>query len=434
MNEAATGDEEAARSRRELIAIGVAIVLALVLGVLAQQGIFEIPLLADVADFVGTLFMRLLTMIIVPLVVTTVISGLSSIDSGRLRRFSLATVSTYVLTTALAVVLGMAFVNAIRPGDGIDLSSAAPPELEAGSVTDVVLSIVPGNVFEAFASSSGLLSVIFFSILLGVAASAAGEPARPFRAFMRSAEQVVMRVTAWILRLTPLGVGALLYHAVREVPPGELARLPVYMATVAGALLAHALITLPLLVLVLGRRNPIALLGAMLPALATALATASSSATLPKTMECAEERAGLNPRVTGFVLPLGATINMDGTALYEAIAAIFVAQAYGLELSLVAQLLIFVTATLAAIGAAGVPSAGLVTMVIVFETVGLPVEGIGLLLAVDRVLDMLRTSVNVWGDACVSAILDTRLDGLAEPDLAGCGDGSRAEGGADVRQ
>jgi Na+/H+-dicarboxylate symporter len=300
----------------------------------------------------------------------------------------------------------MVFVNVIQPGKGIDLSQAAPPEIEPGSVSDVVLSMVPENIFESLSSASGLLAVIFFSILVGVATALVGEPAKPFRSFFVSAERVVLRITEWILLLTPIGVGALLYTAIVDLPPGELARLPLYVGTVVGALATHALVTLPLLLWLVGRRNPFKALGAMFPALATAFSTASSSATLPKTMECAEQRAGVSPRVTGFVLPLGATVNMDGTALYEAVAAIFVAQAYGMDLTFGSQLLVFLTATLAAIGAAGVPSAGLVTMVIVFETVGLPIEGIGIILAVDRILDMLRTTVNVWGDSCGSMVLD----------------------------
>jgi Na+/H+-dicarboxylate symporter len=243
-----------------------------------------------------------------------------------------------------------------------------------------------------------------------------GDNAKPFRSFFVAAERVVLRITEWILLLTPVGVGALLYTAIVGLPPGELARLPLYVGTVIGALGTHALVTLPLLLWLVGRRNPFKAFGAMFPALATAFSTASSSATLPKTMECAEQRAGVSPRVTGFVLPLGATVNMDGTALYEAVAAIFVAQAYGLDLSLGSQVLVFLTATLAAIGAAGVPSAGLVTMVIVFETVGLPVEGIGIILAVDRILDMLRTTVNVWGDSCGSMILDRWFGDHPQPE------------------
>lgn len=401
-------------TRRELLWIAVAIVLALTFGMLAQREVLVVPGLSAAADFVGTLFVRLLKMVIVPLVVSTVIVGISGIDTKSLRRFSLATISFYLVSTGAAVALGMLFVNVIRPGDGIDLSAAAHPDIEPGSIADVVLSIVPENVFAAFSSSSGLLGVIFFAILVGVATALLADDASDFRRFFVATEKVVLRVTDWILLLTPLGVAALLYAAVSEIPPEELARLPLYMLTVIGALLTHAVITLSLLLFVAGHRHPWQAFVAMAPALVTAFSTASSSATLPKTMECAEDRAGVSPRVAGFVLPLGATVNMDGTALYEAVAAIFVAQAFGMDLSISSQLLIFITATLAAIGAAGVPSAGLVTMVIVFETVGLPIEGIGIILAVDRLLDMVRTTVNVWGDSVASMVLERWFGESAE--------------------
>lgn len=396
----------AIKARRELLWIGVAVTISLLFALLARYDVFALPGAYTAATFAGKMFLRLLKMIIVPLVVTTVIVGISGIDTKNLKSLSLATVAYYLTTTAMAVAMGMLFVNTIKPGVGIELSNAAPPEIEQHSIMDVVLAIVPENIVASLASPSGLLGVIFFSILVGVAAAVVGEEARPIREWFISAERVILRITEWVLALTPFGIAGLLYTAILDIPPGELSKLPAYVFTVVGALLAHALITLPLILAWVARCSPWRMWLAMSPALMTAFSTASSSATLPQTMECAEERAGASERTVGFVLPLGATVNMDGTALYEAVAAIFVAQAYGMTLGLGSQVLIFLTASLAAIGAAGVPSAGLVTMVIVFETVGLPVEGIGIILAVDRVLDMLRTAVNVWGDSCGVMVVD----------------------------
>jgi Na+/H+-dicarboxylate symporter len=214
-----------------------------------------------------------------------------------------------------------------------------------------------------------------------------------------------MKLTDWVIQLAPVGVFALLASVVMETGPGIFANLGKYMATVLLGLAVHALVTLPLLLRLLGGVNPRKYFEKVASALTTSFSTASSSATLPVTIDCVENKAKISPRVSSFVLPLGATINMDGTALYESVAAVFIAQVYGIDLTIGQQVLIFLTATLAAIGAAGIPSAGLVTMAIVFNAVGLPLEGIGMILAVDRILDMCRTSVNVWGDTVGCAVV-----------------------------
>ncbi|MFT4703179.1 MAG: proton glutamate symport protein [Bradymonadia bacterium] len=392
-------------------------VAALVLGSVAKSMGYG----ADAAwlqpvDFVGQMFLRLLKMIIVPLVFASVITGVSSIDVNKLGALGGKTLLYYTTSTAAAVVLGLFAVNLVKPGDGVSIETDYVPPVEPTGFAEVFLNIVPTNPFASLAAEYHLLGVISFGIFLAVAISSVGEDAKPLRRFFVSLEAVMMWIVDVVMKLAPVGIFALLLTLVVETGAGIVGDLAKYMATVVGALGIHAVVTLPLLVMLVGRISPLKLVRALSPALLTAFSTASSAATLPVTMDSLENRAGVDPTVSGFVLPLGATVNMDGTALYEAVAAIFIAQAFGIDLTLGAQVLVFVTATLAAIGAAGVPSAGLVTMIIVLEAVGLPIEGIGLLVAVDRILDMTRTTVNVWGDACGAAIIASR-DGMLNREI-----------------
>lgn len=397
------------------------IIVALVAAVLARQlGVSEDGLLLQTTGFVGALFLKLLKFIIVPLVISTVIMGVSSIDVKNLGRLGAKTLAFYLGTTSLAVVVGLIAVNVVRPGDGVPTATDYVPPLEPSPLREVFLNIVPENPFAAMSATFDLLSVIFFAIVLGIAIAVVGGPAKPLRDLFGALEAVMMRITDVVMRLAPVGIAALLFDLVVVTGIEVVGDLAAYMATVAGALLFHGAVTLPLMVWLLARISPLQLVRALAPALLTAFSTASSASTLPLTIESTERRAGVDGEVASFVLPLGATVNMDGTALYEAVAAIFIAQAFGIDLTMGEQFIIFLTATLAAIGAAGVPSAGLVTMIIVLEAVGLPVAGIGLLVAVDRVLDMMRTTVNVWGDACGAAVIaasEGKLDRavLADP-------------------
>lgn len=398
-----------------LIGIGLAIVCGVAM---RSAGVDPEGTLLQGIGFVGDFFLRLLKFIIVPLVLASVIVGVSSIDAGNLGRLGGKTVGFYGITTALSVVVGLVAVNLVKPGEGVNAETDYVPPVEPTPLADVFLNIVPENPFGAMSETFDLLSVIFFGIIMGIAMSAEGERAAPLRAFFEAVNAVMMRITDWVMALAPVGIFALLLELLVQLGVDVIGDLAKYMGTVAGALLFHAFVTLPLVVIVLGRLNPLHLMRALSPALLTAFSTASSASTLPVTMECIEDRAGVDRRIGSFVLPLGATVNMDGTALYEAVAAIFIAQAFGIDLSFGMQVTIFLTATLAAVGAAGVPSAGLVTMIIVLEAVGLPVEGIGLLVAVDRVLDMMRTTVNVWGDACGAAVIASSEGMLDETVLA----------------
>ena len=228
--------------------------------------------------------------------------------------------------------------------------------------------------------------------------------------FFEAFNTVMMKITDWIMRLAPFGVFALMAHTIGSMGLSVIKPLIVYMVTVVLGLAIHACITLPILLKIFGKYSPLKFIRDVFSAVATAFSTASSAATLPITMDCLQENTGVSNKVASFVLPLGATVNMDGTALYEAVAAMFIAQVYGIDLNIGQQMIIMLMATLASIGAAAIPGAGLVTMVIVLKAVNLPLEGIGMILAVDRILDMCRTTVNVWGDAC-GAVIIARLEG-----------------------
>ena len=386
--------------------IFIAIISGLAAGLLLGENAKHIKI-------VGDIFIRLLRMIIIPLIMASMVAGVVSIGNIRnLGRIGIRTFVYYTATTLLAVGVGLILVNVLKPGAGVELGLQTGVDSQAHaapSVVSIVTEIVPKNLFKSMAEDK-VLSIIFFSLLLGVALSSVGEKARPLVALFEALNAVMLRITDWIMRLAPFGVFALMACTIGQMGLAVIKPLAVYMATVVLGLAIHAFITLPILLSIFGRYSPAKFIKDMFSAVATAFSTASSAATLPITMDCLEKKAGVSNKVASFVLPLGATVNMDGTALYEAVAAMFIAQAYGIDLTLWQQLIIMLTATLASIGAAAIPGAGLVTMVIVLKAVGLPLEGIGMVLAVDRLLDMCRTSVNVWGDACGAAVV-ARLEG-----------------------
>jgi Na+/H+-dicarboxylate symporter len=361
---------------------------------------------------VGDLFIRLLKMVIIPLITASMVCGVVSIGNVRaLGRIGLRTFVYFLATTLIAVAVGLVLVNALRPGDGFQLpvEQAQIARHEPATITSILTDIIPDNVIGA-AADSKFLSVIFFSLVLGVGISLAGEKAKPLANLFEALNAVMLKITGWIMCLAPAGVFALMAYVVGTLGWEVIVQLARYMATVLLGLIVHGCVILPLTVLILARCSPLRFVRHMFSALATAFSTASSAAALPLTMECLEVNAGISNKVTSFVAPLGATVNMNGTALYEAVAAMFIAQAYGMEMTLGHQLTIMVTATLAAVGAAAIPSAGLVTMVIVLNAVRLPVEGIAVIFAVDRILDMCRTTVNVWGDCCGAAVI-ARFEG-----------------------
>lgn len=354
------------------------------------------------------IFVRLLRMIIVPLVITSIVLAVAELDGQHLRRLGFRTMAYYLLTTFFAAALGLVIVNLLDPGIGAVLKPAETPEAilkeQPPTFIHLLRNLIPINPFDAIARTD-MLQIIMFSLIFGIALNILGQRGATVRQFLQEVLNLTMVVVHWILALLPLGVAFLLARALGLAGWDVISPLLRYMGAVLAGLFIHGLIVLPLLLWLLGRCSPARFFKGMSKAMLTAFSTSSSSATLPVTMECVEDELNVPPRISRFMLPVGATVNMDGTALYEAVAALFIAQVYGVELAFSQQVIVLFTASLAAIGAAGIPSAGLFTMVIVLQSVGLPVEGIGLILAVDRFLDMFRTMVNVEGDAIGTVII-----------------------------
>ncbi len=396
--------------------IFLAMALAIAAGVALPEQIVHIK-------FLGDTFLAALKMVIGPLVMASVIVGIMSLgDVRHAGRIGGKAVAYFLSTTLMAVVFGLLMVNLIRPGEGVDLSylltSQATVKAQEMGIGTFLAELVSGifmNPIKALAEGK-VLSIIAFSLLLGGCITTLGERGEPLKRFFESLNEAMMKIVHVILFFTPLGVFALVSNLVAKSGLGIFVGLAKYMLTVIGGLGLHAAFLLLLVLPLIARIRTGHMLKGMRSAYAMAFSTASSSATLPMTLECAHQNVGIPQRATRFVLPLGATINMDGTALYEAAAAMFIAQAYGIHLGFGEQIIVFITATTAAIGAAGIPEAGLVTMSMVLTSVGLPLEGIGIILAVDRVLDMCRTSVNVMGDSIGAAVV-ARLEGLPFHDV-----------------
>ncbi len=375
-------------------------------------------LLVNPLQLAGSLFVDLLRMVLIPLVLTSVASGVASLgeheDADRIWRWTLI---YYLSTTLLAALLGLTLINLLEPGKGLHLDlfaeslrqAPSPDHLTLGEFLTRFLRGLFVNPFKAMAEGAVMPTVIF-ALMLGLAISQQRETGRPLREFLSQALDVILVMVDWIMRIAPLGVFALLAHLVATQSGGVFASLGLFIGGAVGGLLIHGLIVLPaLLYLTTGVRLR-AFLGAVQESLMTAFATCSSSATLAVTMRVATENLRVPPTIARFVLPLGATVNMDGTALYEAGAALFVANLAGIELNLLQQMLVCVMAVLASIGAPGLPSAGMVTMVMVLQSVDLPVEAIGILLPVDRLIDAVRTTVNVEGDLVGSLVISRLSD------------------------
>jgi Na+/H+-dicarboxylate symporter len=379
-------------------------------------------------DFVAEVFMLLLKMLIVPLVFTSIIVGVAGLGGGReLGRLGGKAFTYYVSTSLLAILVGQVLVTAFRPGDGAELglSPVASEDLgQQASFLDILKGMVPENTFLALTDNGAMLKIIFFALLFGFFITRTPEPHQTrVRQMVESVLQVVMMLARGVLGLIPYGVFALVARVVANTGFAVFQPLLIYMGVVALALVLHATVTLPLILRIFGGISPLRWAKAMSPALMTAFSTSSSSMTLPVTMETVEHRGRVSKKLASFTLPIGATVNMDGTALYECIGVIFLAQYYAginpdYTLTLADQGLVVLLALMASVGAAGIPSAGLVMMVTILAALRLPVEGAALLLAVDRPLDMLRTMVNVWSDGCGAAVI-ARSEGETGPLEAG---------------
>ena len=400
--------------------IFIALVLATLLGAwtTTQTELFGI-VIYDVLDFFGQLFLNALKMIVVPLVFSSIIVGVASIASEHsFARMGIKTIAYYLITSTLSILVGLFLVNIIQPGlmeeglaklsplsaDHSDIVSKLEAH-DSSSLFGVFLRLIPSNIVLS-AAEGQLLGIIFFAAVFGFfMTQIKSSVSRSMLNFWKAFNETMMKITLWIIKFSPYGVFALVGKVVMTSGLEVFLILLQFFLTVLGGLAIHFLIVLPLILYLVARVNPLLYLRAMMPAVLMAFSTASSSSTLPLTMNCARNRVGASKEVTSFVMPLGATINMDGTALYECVAVVFIAQLYGVDLSIATQFTIVLLALLTSVGVAGVPAASLVAITLILAAVGLPAEGIALILAVDRVLDMCRTSVNVYSDSAAVGVI-----------------------------
>ncbi|WP_283788720.1 dicarboxylate/amino acid:cation symporter [Bermanella sp. WJH001] len=411
----------------------IAMVLAIILGACAQWIMGMNPwvdvvlndwLVGGLFFIVGKVFVATLKLLVVPLVLVSLVCGAASLGSGKqLGRLGGKTLALYLFTTAVAISLAMGCAWLFEPGVGANLTSNASVNINQGSsFAQVMIDIFPSNPIAAMAEGK-MLQIIVFALLLGMAMNHSGEAGQRIRMNFEDWNTVVLNLVTMLMKLAPYGVFALLFTLFARQGLSAIAELSVYFGTVVLVLLIQALLVYPAILTVLARLNPIMFLNKMRNVQLFAFSTASSNATLPVTMRTVEKRLGVDNRVASFSLPLGATLNMDGTAIMQGVATVFIAQAYGIQLDAMDFLTVIATATLASIGTAGVPGVGLVMLSMVLTQVGLPVEGIALIIGVDRLLDMMRTAVNVTGDAtvtCVVAKSEQQLDEVVfnDPDVA----------------
>jgi Na+/H+-dicarboxylate symporter len=419
---------------KKKIPLHTQIIIGLVLGLIVGLGIVKLGIAPDFAinyiKPVGTIFITGLKMIAVPLVLASLIVGVSNLgDITKLSRIGGKTILTYIFTTALSVSMGLLFVNIFNPGKSLPVEtrdnlmnlyteaagtkSLQAAELKQQSPLQPLVDMVPENVFQAAADNASMLQIVFFAIIVGIALiKIPKSKAEPVIAFFDGLNDVIIQIVGFIMILAPYGVFALMASLIVEITGDNpdsalelLLALLKYSLVVLGGLFFMVLVVYPLILKSFTKVTYLEFFRAIRPAQLLAFTTSSSSATLPVTMKQVEEEIGVSEEVSSFVLPLGATINMDGTSLYQGVAAVFIAQALGMDLSFTQQLLIVMTATLASIGTAGVPGAGIIMLIIVLESIGVPAAGIALILAPDRILDMFRTIVNVTGDAMVCTVV-----------------------------
>ena len=407
------------------IALGLAVVVAALVG--ESTTLLGLPVV-DILDFFGGLFLNALKMVVVPLIVSSIIIGVRNMASqDSFGRVGSKTVGLYIVTGAVAVTTGLVLVNLIAPGSGESakaLTSSLPDASQvlnsvegrgAGDLVHVISRAIPPNVVEA-AANTELLALIFVSVVFGYFMSRMNNSAgETLQSFWTGVHEVMIAITLWIMRFAPIGVFALVGRTFILSGFEALESLGWFFLTVVLALGFHFFVTLPLLLRFVGGVNPLAYYSHIVPAQLTAFSTSSSSATLPVTLNSAHN-AGITKKTTSFVLPLGATVNMDGTALYECVVVVFIAQIYGFDIGIAGQLTVVTLALLTSIGVAGIPSASLVAIALILPAVGLPVEAIALVLIVDRVLDMCRTAVNVTSDLSVTAMV-ARTEGEELPDV-----------------
>ncbi|HFG1572074.1 TPA: dicarboxylate/amino acid:cation symporter [Vibrio cholerae] len=391
------------------------VILGMVAGILtgfairalfAGNGFVDAYIVNGLFDVGGKIFIASLKMLVVPLVFVSLVCGTSSLkDLSTLGRMGSKTLGFYLATTAIAITLALTMGSLFQPGAGADLTAASNfTSAEAPSLGKVIVDMFPTNPISAMAQGN-TLQIIIFAVLFGVAISAAGKPGERIAQVFNDLNEVIMKLVAMLMHLAPYGVFFLMAKLFTGLGLGAILNLAEYFVVLAGTLLLHAFVTYGLMLKTFAGLNPMVFFRKMEDAIMFAFSTASSNATIPVTMETVKNRLGVDNKVASFTVPLGATVNMDGTAIMQGVATAFIAQAFNIDLTMTDYLMVILTATLASVGTAGVPGVGLVMLAMVLNQVGLPLEGIALIMGVDRLLDMIRTAVNITGDACVSCIV-----------------------------
>lgn len=408
-------------SSKILLGMVLGIMLGLVLNALGGADPAQTPLIAwfvdNIFDVIGKIFVISLKLLVVPLVFFSLVCGSASMgEDVKMGQVALKTIALYLVTTAIAVSLALTIANIVDPGVGINTAEAANYVAKAApSFKNVFIGIFPSNPFQAMVEGN-MLQVIVFAILVGVSILQAGDSGKTVLRGCQMISDVIMRMVAILMNLAPYGVFCLLAKLFTSQGFSAIINLALYFGTIVFVLFLHASVVYTSIFSLLTQLNPLTLFKNMRPALLFAFSTSSSNATMPITLNVARTRVGAHNSIASFTIPLGATVNMDGTAIMQGIATVFIAQAYGLDLAMSEYLAVVATATLASIGTAGVPGVGLITLAMVLQQVGLPVEGIGLIIGVDRLLDMMRTVVNVSGDGMVTAVV-ADSEGLLDRDM-----------------
>lgn len=395
-------------TKKILLGLILGAVFGLLISKLPQGYIRDTIIIKGILALSGGIFISGIKMLVVPLVFVSLVCGASALgDPKKLGRVGFKTLSFYMLTTCIAIILALLVGSIINPGIGLDLSDIVKQEPTIGaskSFVDVIIDMVPKNPVKSLAEGS-MLQIIVFALLTGVSLSLIGEKGKPVLNVFNSFNELMMKMVMLVMLIAPYGVFALIAKTFATVGFEAMVPLLKYMVAVLLALVLHASLTYMGMLSTLGKLNPIQFFKNFAPAMGVAFSTASSSGTLPITIETAEDRCGVSKNIASFTLPLGATINMDGTAIMQGVAVIFISQVYGIDLSIQALLTVVLTATLASVGTAGVPGVGLITLSMVLQSVGLPIEGIALIIGIDRLLDMTRTVVNITGDTVCTILI-----------------------------
>lgn len=390
------------------------ILVGMILGAAIGWGLKLLPHSEIINDYIvsglfhviGKIFITSMKMLVVPLIFVSLICGVSALSSPKhLGSIGIKSLCLYIATTAIAIALALLFATIFQVGHGANLHTSTPfiPQ-KADTFTNIFINLFPGNPFKAL-TDGNVLQIIIFAILFGIAISLAGDQGKRIRAIFEDLNEVMMRFVFILIQLAPYGVFCLLAKLVYELPFEKIVYLLGYFLTVIFVLLVHFFLTNSLLLSALAKRNPLTFFKEMIPAIAFAFSTSSSNASIPINLEIVEKRLKVSNKIAAFTIPFGATINMDGTAIMQGVATVFIANAYNIHLTIGTYLMVILTAVLSSVGTAGVPGVGLITLVMVLQQAGLPVEGIMLVIGVDRLLDMIRTAVNITGDAAVSCVI-----------------------------